>query len=197
VLSASVVVPRGYFAQIYRRSAANAVEPTDALLQPIIDTNVLKIRHLVRSSLGLKNDSDVTVEVYEDSSSASVPATQMAAPIREQAVVLPQLSTLWNQWTHKTQWTLAGVGVMTLLMVSTMLRRGSGAMAAPQPVDPSSVASMRTPASRSPMAAASRINFGDEDEDHEDADLLRQVRELATARPEDAARVLRQWIYQG
>ncbi len=194
VLSASVVVPRTYFAQIYRHSTAKADEPTDQLLQPIIASQSDKIRRLVRNALGLKRDEDVMVEVYEDASSSSVPATQIAAPLSEQAVVLPQLSALWN---HKTQWGLGVFGAMTLLMVSTMLRRGSGAMAAPQPVDPPLAASLRTPASRFPMSAASRIDFGDDEDEHEDALLLRQVRELAAARPEDAARVLRQWIYQG
>lgn len=198
VLSASVVVPRGYFLGIYRRSNAKAAEVSDALLQPVIDTQLVKIRHLVRTSLGLKNDADVTVDVYEDGSSAAPAPAVVASVPREQAVVLPSVASLWN---HRTQWGLAIFGAMTLLLVSTVLRRGSGAMAAPQPVETESGPLARV----HPMRAAGhgRLNFDDEHDergvdDHEaDADLLRQVRELASARPQDAARVLREWIYQG
>ncbi len=198
VLSASVVLPRGYFVGIYRRGAAKVVEPTDALLQPIIDMQLVKIRHLVRTSLGLKNDADVTVEVYEDGSSAAPMPAVTAAPRQEAAVVVPQLATMWN---HRTQWGLAIVGGMTLLIVSTMLRRGSGAMAGPQPVE--QAVRSRVPA-RAVAPASSRFDFDQDEEDDDraqgvngDADLLRQVRELAATSPQDAARVLRQWIYQG
>src|SRR5262249_8378848 len=123
VLSASVVVPRAYFLGIYRRSNAKAAEVSDALLQPVIETQLVRIRHLVRTSLGLKNDADVTVDVYEDGSSATpVPAAVANVP-REQAVVLPSVASIWN---HRTQWGLAIFGAMTLVLVSTVLRRGSG-----------------------------------------------------------------------
>ncbi len=76
-----------YFAQIYRHSTAKGDEPTDQLLQPIITSQSDKIRRLVRTALGLEGDEDVTVEVYEDGSSSGVPATQIAAPLSEQAIV--------------------------------------------------------------------------------------------------------------
>ena len=56
-----------------------------------------------------------------------------------------------------------------------------------------------------PYGAASRFDLEhdgaqvevEDEDDQQDAALLRQVRELAAAHPDDAARVLRQWIYQG
>ena len=163
ILSASVVVPRTYFAQIYRRSAAKAVEPTDALLQPIIDTQLDKIRHLVRTSLGLKNDSDVTVEVYEDGGSASVPATQMAAPLREQAIVLPPLSTLWN---HKSQWGLGGVrrDDLALGIDNAAARFGSHGRAAAGRTIACRIAGNSRIAT-SDVGASSRIDFGDSEDE--------------------------------
>ena len=74
-----------------------------------------------------------------------------------------------------------------------MLRRGSGAMAAPQPIERAPLSPRRVSAGN---AHVSRLNEDHDDHDA-DASLIQQVHELATARPEEAARVLREWIYQG
>ena len=194
VLSASVVVPRGYIVQLYRRGATKAVEPTDALLQPIIDAQLSKIHQLVKTSLGLKNDADVTVDIYDDGSTVTVATPPAdASVVNEQAAVVPQLSSLWNR-----HWGYIVLGAATLLMASMVLRRGSGAMAAPQPVDRSPMSASRLPAMTPAHRSRLDEHVDDEgDKEEDDSALLRQVRELATARPEDAARVLREWIYQG
>jgi flagellar biosynthesis/type III secretory pathway M-ring protein FliF/YscJ len=80
--------------------------------------------------------------------------------------------------------------VVTLLIVSMMFRRGSGAIAMPQPI--------AHPTPRPMRMQAAREEFDDQDDqEQEDAALMRQVRELAGARPDETARVLRDWIRQG
>ncbi len=171
VLSASVVVPRGYFVQIHRRGASKGVEPTDALLQPIIDTQLAKIRHLVRNSLGLKNETDVTVEVYEDGSSAA-PLPPVAIASHSDAVVglplaTPFTSSLTGIWNHRMQWGLGTLGVATLVIASSVMRRGSGATVAPQSIERST----RLPAvPATPALASSRYQFDHEEENDDGAD---------------------------
>src|SRR5687768_11991786 len=50
VRSASVAVPRTYFLKIYRRANTGTQEPSDALLQPVVDAYSLKIRNLVKNA---------------------------------------------------------------------------------------------------------------------------------------------------
>jgi flagellar biosynthesis/type III secretory pathway M-ring protein FliF/YscJ len=181
VLSASVVVPRSYLVQIYQTSVTKKDAPSDALLQPVADARLATWHRIVANNLGLK-DSAVTVDMYDDAAPQLVTpsAPQVVVATRQEAGAVTSLTKLWN---GGRQWGIWVIGGATLLIASMMFRRGSTAMAMPQP------APHPTP--------RPRMRDDDfEDEDEEDAALMRQVRDLASARPEETARVLRDWIHQ-
>jgi flagellar biosynthesis/type III secretory pathway M-ring protein FliF/YscJ len=179
VLSASVAVPRSYLVNLYKRGAREPKEPDDALLQPIADAQLLKVRNLVRNALGLKNDEDVTVEVYEDAT--VVPA---AAATTSEATVIPAVAMLKGRIREIGY---AALGVLGIVAVSMFLRRSNGSASFGEQIDvamaPARVRAV-TPVRREVIDS---VEEGTED-------LLRQVRELAARRPPAAAQVLREWI---
>src|SRR5439155_5906966 len=80
VRSASVVVPRSYFVALYMRANRKQQEPDDALLQPVVDAHLARIRGLVKNALGLERDGEVTVEPYDDDATIIATAAPTAAP---------------------------------------------------------------------------------------------------------------------
>ena len=63
-----LIFPRflNYFVALYMRANRKQQEPDDALLQPVVDAHLARIRGLVKNALGLERDGDVTVEPYDD-----------------------------------------------------------------------------------------------------------------------------------
>ncbi len=190
VLSASVAVPRSYFVALYQRSVSKPQPaPDNALVQPIVDSHLARIRSLVRTSLGLKNDSDVTVDVYDDAAALTPVA---ASNVTAQATVVPQMLDLAK---HGQSIGYAAAGVAGVIVMSLVLRRGN------HHTDPASAVVHATvqplAASRTQRVAAAPVPRSVAvDQDNSDSDLLRQVRELAARSPDDTVRVLREWIFQ-
>ena len=202
VRSASIAVPRSYFLGIYQRaSSRGSVDPQDALLQPVIDMHAARIRSLVKNALGLADDGAVTVEAYEDNMpvATAVPVPPPAAS----AAAMPMSALLLN--THAREIALGILAAVALLMMSILLRRA----AAPKPV-PATVPLRAMPAAVQerhglldgvvdhPVPAAEQPHHLDphasqEEEAHQ---LFRRARGLVNENPDDAARVLRSWIYQ-
>jgi flagellar biosynthesis/type III secretory pathway M-ring protein FliF/YscJ len=184
VRSASVAVPRSYFVQIYLRANRKGQEPTDALLQPVVDAHLPKIRSLVKNALGLADDTDVTVESYEDGlvaapASVAQPALQTAA-----ASVAPMLTI--NSYAREIA--LATLGAVALLVMSLVFRRP------PVVAADASIQSTPLPASREVVTGTIEDTGSADAEAHH---LFRRVRDMVSDNPDDAARVLRGWIHQG
>lgn len=186
VLSASIAVPRSYLVNLYQRGAREAAkEPDDALLQPIADAQLTRVRKLVRNSLGLKNDADVAVEIYEDAAAVAPVAPAVASA---ETSVIPSVKTLKA---HTKEISYAAAGVVGLVALSMMFRRGGGAADADF-----------APEGAAPRAVPARVRVTppvvqrEIAEDDDTSDLLRQVRELAARQPDDASRVIRDWIYK-
>ena len=187
VLSASVAVPRSYLVQVYKRGirdARQAQEPDDALLQPIVNAQLATVRRLVRNALGLKNDSDVTVEVYDDATATPAPTVVAST----EAAVIPPVAVL-RGYTKEIAW--AGAGMVGLVALTMMLRRG-GAPAASHEFISDANAAAQVAVLEAPRLKPRAWRHAQSEDD----DLLRQVRELAARQPQDAARVLREWIDQ-
>ncbi len=213
IRSASVVVPRSYFVGIYKRAnrkQSQAADPDDALLQPVVDAHLAKIRGLVKNSLGLESDEDVTVEPYDDfASKASLasanpaPVTTNVAGVAAVASTPSSASQLMNA--NPQQIALAVLTLITVISLSLLMRRRAGegepqlATAAAMPPARGEVLSgtLETPASTStssPLPAVAGATHAEEAESHR---MFHRVRDVVGENPDDAARVLREWIYQG
>jgi flagellar biosynthesis/type III secretory pathway M-ring protein FliF/YscJ len=187
VRSASVAIPRSHFVQIYLRANSKAQAPDDALLQPVVDAHLPRIRGLVKNALGLADDQAVSVEMYED----ALPAASKSGPEVAAAVtpaVVPPVGTAWDLNAYGNQFGYAAVGVLTLLALAIMLRRSS----APQRVSTALGPAPMTP-QREVLSTTVEGVADDPDDAHQ---LFRRVRDMVSDHPDDAAKVLKNWIYQ-
>jgi hypothetical protein len=114
-LCASVAVPRSYFVRIYRSATPGAADPTDGILQPIIDNELPRIRKLVKNCLAIRSEDDVTVESYYDAVPPTLPLTRSAS--------MPLLDLLRG---HTREASIAGSVVLGLIITSLLLRRSPG-----------------------------------------------------------------------
>ncbi len=219
VRSASVVVPRSYFAGLYKRASRKEIEPDDALLAPVVAAHLGKIRGLVRNALGLEDDGDVSVEVYEDSLPTPAPVAAAAVTSSSASVVpTPTAATPPLNWGARVdrQIIYALLGVTMFLTLVMLLRRPKAAVAAAAAVAP--VMRVGRPPRHEQVLGGTLVDEVDrrdddraveheadeeEDGDPEDGDeieahdMFRRVRDVVEENPEEAARVLRDWIYQG
>jgi flagellar biosynthesis/type III secretory pathway M-ring protein FliF/YscJ len=206
VRSASVAVPRTYFTKIYRRANTGTQEPTDALLQPVVDAYSLKIRNLVKNALGLEHDDAVTVEQYDDALPAAMDAVTASAKVSPTGAATagaaspPVAAITRNLNTYAREIALVTLGAVVVTAVSLIVRRRT----------PGRQAVMVDAHGRQHVAGEHEIVNGTLDDVMDDDDdrgyggsgggdphqLFRRVRDMAQEHPDDAARVLRSWIYQ-
>jgi flagellar biosynthesis/type III secretory pathway M-ring protein FliF/YscJ len=209
VRSASVAVPRGYFVKIYRRANSGTQEPTDALLQPVVDAYCLKIRNLVKNALGLEDDDAVTVEQYDDAlpvmTAEAVAASSKMTPtgVDTAGPASPPVGVITrNLNTYAREIAFVTLSAVVVTVLSLIVRRRGPA---PQAVMVD--AHGRQHVAGAGGAGEHEIVNGtlddvadDDDEDRghggDPHQLFRRVRDMAQEHPDDAARVLKRWIYQ-
>ena len=205
VRSASVAVPRAYFVKIYRRASSGNQEPTDALLQPVVDAYSLKIRNLVKNALGVTEDEAVTIETYDDALPAAAAGAMVASSTEEPAggaasAGRPPIAVITrnlNSYAREIALVTLGAVVMIALKLFVDHRRGSSRHAVV--VD---AHGRQHPARETTLVNGTLGDVMDDDDGDvaqhggDPHQLFRRVRDMAHERPEDAARVLRSWIYQ-
>ncbi len=114
VIGATVRVPTSYFAMIYEHENSTTKEPTLKELLPLIDEELPKIRTDVLKCTGLQSDKDVSVEPYPDFTPVVNTAVAQVSPL--------SLSGIGG---HSKEIALGGLAVMSLFLVSMMVRKGS------------------------------------------------------------------------
>ena len=208
VRSASVAVPRSYFVKVYRRATTGTQEPTDALLQPVLEAYSLKIRNLVKNALALDDDA-VSIEPYEDALPAS--ATEAAAVASATvspngaatagSAAVPIAAVTKNLNAYAREIALVTLGAVVLTALSLIVRRRSpmagGAASAAVMVDPSGRQHQEVvQGTIEDIDDPENTHFSGHDDGAEAHQLFRRVRDMSQEHPEGAARVLREWIYQ-
>ncbi len=121
VVAASVRVPRSYFVDIFKASNPQAKEPDDALLSPLVSRELLNVRSAVKACTGIKADESVSVETYTD----TMPSLQVAAAPSAANNVSALVSG------HAKEIAVGGLAVVSLFMVSMMVRKSAPAPAVP------------------------------------------------------------------
>jgi len=186
------------------------IEPDDALIAPVVAAHLGKIRGLVKNALGLEDESDVSVEVYDDAAPTPAPvaaavATPAAASVFPAASATPTLT--WGARIDR-QIVYGLLGITMLLTLVLLLRRPRVAAPAVAPVmrvgrppRHEQVLGATVLDEREAIRRASDDHDSDDDSDSVDDieahDMFRRVRDVVEENPEEAARVLRDWIYQG
>ncbi|MCK6485366.1 MAG: hypothetical protein HUU22_02915 [Phycisphaerae bacterium] len=122
-LTASINVPRGYFVGIFKQQDAAAAEPKDADLEPIIKTEIARIRAQVKPLIAAADDNQVEVDWYHDAVLASV-ATQREAAAGAVAAGAPGYVELLREYGPRM-----GLGLLALISLVAVMRTARRAQA--------------------------------------------------------------------
>jgi flagellar biosynthesis/type III secretory pathway M-ring protein FliF/YscJ len=191
VVAATVRVPEAYFAAIYaRQNPAVKDPPTEAELAPLITAELPKIRTDVMKCTGLTAESDVAVETYVDVAPVAAPASQTTA-----------LSVASMVGGHSKELTLGGLAVMSLFMVSMMVRKGTPALVTPglaaAPAGGAVPATLGPEESLAGEAADGRSLLAGMELDEEavrNQQMLDQVSNMVKENPDAAASLVKRWL---
>jgi flagellar biosynthesis/type III secretory pathway M-ring protein FliF/YscJ len=192
VVSASVAVPRSYFLAICRASNPRLEDPSEALIQPVMDAELDKVRRLVRNSLGLAREEDVTVESYFDQRADA----QASA---DQKLAASPIAALVNL--HGTELAYAGGGIMTFLLLIVLIRRTGGVRVAVQTIGATPARPQAAPRSLEQLLDEQRqfeATLMDEparaDDPVQDDEQMQDIQALVRRDPQAAAQLLEQWM---
>jgi flagellar biosynthesis/type III secretory pathway M-ring protein FliF/YscJ len=187
-VSAAVSVPLSYFATIYTRENPGTKDPTEKQMQDLIAVKLPEIRTQVASCAGLK-PADVAIRTYEDAPPEVVPAAPAAAGV----------SVALLAGGHVKEIALAGLALVSLFMVSMVVKKS-----APAPAFAASVATSAAPSavlsSGEEMVGeagggSSLLDAIELDEDAVRAQqMLDQVTTMVQENPESAATLVKRWL---
>ena len=190
----SVLLPRSRFVLEYKLIKNSDKEPDPTALQAYIDAQILKHRDVVKHCVGNIADEAVTVSEYAD----SLPISG-SAPL---AAAAPMSLMLTD---HAKEIALGALALVSLFMVSNMVKKGSPIPAAAM-ATAGGIGIGMTPRSPSPLPgreeAVGEAMEGDPlldgmelDEDSAKAQqMLNQVSALVEENPDAAANLVKRWM---
>jgi flagellar biosynthesis/type III secretory pathway M-ring protein FliF/YscJ len=189
-------VPRSYVVTILKLGKQNAPDPDEQQIEAWFNKELPKYQKLVMSAVGLASVEAVSMALYTDLIPLP-PAGEAGAPV--QPGVLSTASLTAMAGTHSREIVLGGLAVVSLFMVSMMVRKGSpGAVA---------VAGGAAPATPMPVLDASEALAGEVSEGKSmldamelDEDAVRaqqmvdQVAAMVEDNPDAAASLVKRWM---
>jgi flagellar biosynthesis/type III secretory pathway M-ring protein FliF/YscJ len=193
VVAASVRVPMAYFEAIFTRRNPDVKSPSDAQLQPLIEAELPKIRTDVMKCTGLTTEADVAVETYLDAAPIAVAAAQVPSAL--------SVTTLVSG--HSRDLVLGGLAIMSLFMVSMMVRKGTPALALPSMAAGPAAAAAGQPGTLNTEealagevgGAGTMLNGMELDEGAvRDQQMLEQVSSMVKENPDAAATLVKRWM---
>lgn len=122
-LTASINVPRGYFVGVFRQQDPAAAEPKDADLEPIIKSEIARIRAQVKPLIAATDDGQVEVDWYHDTVLASV-ATQREVAAGAGAAAAAGYVELLREFGPQM-----GLGLLALISLGALMRTARRAQA--------------------------------------------------------------------
>ena len=200
-LKAAVRVPRSFLVQRYRQgrrptpSGAGAGsnggndEPDDETLKPILLAEAKGIRDDVRGCTGIQNDIDIAVESYPD-----VLPTMLAAATTSKSTGKDVTALLIA---HYKEVGLSVLALISLFMVSGIVKKGSPAPAVAPPIELKEAPVLVTEEDIAGEAGeGSRTLDGMElDEDAVKAQtMVDQVSTMVKENPDSAAQLVKRWL---
>jgi flagellar biosynthesis/type III secretory pathway M-ring protein FliF/YscJ len=187
----SVLFPRSRFVQEYKQIKNSEKEPDPTILQAFIDEQLRVKRAIVKGCVGTLADEAVTVADYADSLPITGGATLAAAT---------PISLMFTD--HAKEIALGALALVSLFMVSNMVRKGS---ATPAPAIAMAGVGM-APRGTAPLQgreeAVGEAVEGDplldgmelDEESAKAQQMLNQVSELVEENPDAAANLVKRWM---
>ena len=197
-VTASVNIPRSYFASVYKAQNGDAAEPADADLKTLIEIEQLRVRAHVKKVLGTDSDDAVQVDWFPDLApdtpgSFAGPEAYALGPVEEEQGTVAKVAG------YAPQFGMMGLALASLIMM-VMLARKSG-RAVPHLPTPEFKSSEEHEELTRPLENASLTEgflVGQEvdEESLRVSQLREQVSKLVDDDPEGTADLIRRWVEQ-
>jgi flagellar biosynthesis/type III secretory pathway M-ring protein FliF/YscJ len=187
VVGASISIPRSHLIQIYKAVFPSAKDPDDAQLQPLIDKEMMRVKANVLGCVSQTPEEKVTVDWYYDYLPAGAASGQVAV-----ATSVPLALT-----GHLKEVALGALAVVSLFMVSMMVRK-----ATPAPIIPPMSEKSSKPAFAPPEEAVAEATEGLQEMDGIEVDtdsvrnqqIISQVSNMVKENPDAAANLVKRWL---
>jgi flagellar biosynthesis/type III secretory pathway M-ring protein FliF/YscJ len=187
VVGASVSIPRSHLMRIYKAAFPTAKEPDDTQLQPLIDKELTRVKNNVLGCVSQTPEDKVTVDWYYDYLPTGDAAGQVAV-----AASVPLAIT-----GHLKEIALGALAVVSLFMVSMMVRK-----ATPAPIIPPMPEKPSKPAFTPPEEPVAEAGEGLQEMDGIEVDtdsvrnqqIITQVSNMVKENPDAAANLVKRWL---
>ncbi|HEY7118090.1 MAG TPA: flagellar M-ring protein FliF C-terminal domain-containing protein [Tepidisphaeraceae bacterium] len=191
VIGASVSIPRSYFVKIYRTAFPTNKDPDEAALQPFMDKEMVKIKNAVLGCVGKTPEDKVLVDYYYD----YVPAGDATAASAGQPAAATSIPLALTG--HLKEIALGALAVVSLFMVSMMVRK-----ATPAPIIPPQIDKPARAAAAPPEEPVAEAGEGMQEMDAIEIDnnsvrnqqIISQVADMVKENPEGAASLVKRWL---
>ncbi len=188
VTGASLLIPRTHFAQIYKkRTNMSDREPSAIELDPFIAKELERMRPAVKTCLALTTEDAVHVDAYTDLMPIATAAPQAAST-----------SVTGLMGDHVKEIALGALALMSLLLVSYMVRRGAPVpLIAPQasaPAAPRTLSAAEGIIGEAGEGGAMLDGMELDDESVKAQQMLGQVAQMVDENPETAATLVKRWL---
>jgi flagellar biosynthesis/type III secretory pathway M-ring protein FliF/YscJ len=186
VVGASVSIPRSYFARIFKTATGSAKDPDEATLSPFITAEINRIKPMVTACLSQTPEDKVSVEWYWD----ALPSVDLSAQPAA-ATSLPLALT-----GHMKEIGIGLLAVISLFMVSMMVRKGS-----PAPIIPPQSEKSAAPL-KNQEDMIGEVGEGIQSMDAVEIDddsvrteqMVSQVATMVKENPDGAASLVKRWL---
>jgi flagellar M-ring protein FliF len=190
VLSAAVHIPHGYFVDLARHAAgADAKEPDEKTVEALFEAQRPKIAQIVMKTVGLQDEKDVVIDASPD-------ALPMMAAIAPETVSTSG-TVARTVFSHAREITLGALALVSLFMVSTMVKKGAPAPAFVGPaekVEPALLGNGEVIAGEvgegNPMLDGMELD----DDSIRAQQMVEQVSTLVEENPDAAANLVKRWL---
>jgi len=187
VVGASVSIPRSHLLQIYKQVFPDRKEPDEAEFQPLIDKELARVKANVLGCVSQAPANSVSVDWYYDYLPAGGASGQVAA-----ATTVPLALT-----GHLKELALGALAVISLFMVSMMVRK-----ATPAPIIPPAPEKPTKPSFAPPEEPVAEATEGLQEMDGIEVDtdsvrnqqIISQVSSMVKENPDAAANLVKRWL---
>jgi flagellar biosynthesis/type III secretory pathway M-ring protein FliF/YscJ len=198
VTRASVRLPLSHFVNLYKRkSGNNTTEPSDAELQPLIKTEVDFVRDQVLASCGMSGEQaaqNVTVAPYDDLATLPMAAASESVPQLSPGAGGAVTGLLTR---HAKEIAVGVLALVSLFMVSGMVRRGATVSTIAQPLELRAAAPLAVDEDVAGEVGegGAMLDGMELDEDTIKAQqMVEQVSTLVKENPDSAANLVKRWL---
>jgi flagellar biosynthesis/type III secretory pathway M-ring protein FliF/YscJ len=187
VVGASVSIPRSYLVRIFKAQTSSNKEPDEAALQPLVDSELRKVKNAVLGCASNIPEDKILLDYYYDDLPPLDPAGQ---PAMASSVPLALTG-------HIKEIALGALAIISLFMVSMMVRKSS-----PAPIIAPKADRAGVPSTVAAEDSATEVSEGIQSMDGMEVDedsirtqqMIGQVSNMVKENPDGAANLVKRWL---